>query len=85
MNSKIKHLIVLAICLINLNVIAQAKAEPPSILSVRANSREIGLYEKFELRMDIKATYSNPFNSDEIDITAEFTSPSGRKQNIWGF
>ena len=66
MNRTIKHFVVLTICLINVTFIAQAKAEPPSILSIRPNSREIGLYEKFELRIDIKATYTNPFNSNEI-------------------
>ena len=85
MNRITKHLIVLAICLINITFISQTQADVPSILSIRPNSRTIGLYEKFELRIDIKATYTNPFNSNEIDLTAEFTSPSGRKYNIWGF
>ncbi len=68
-----------------LSMVTLARAKPPSILSVRANSAQIGLYEKFELRIDLKAAYSNPFDPDEIDIRAEFTAPSGRKWNVCGF
>ena len=59
--------------------------EPPRISSARSESRTVGLYEKFELRVDLDATYANPFDPDEIDLRAEFTSPSGKKQTIWGF
>jgi len=45
----------------------------------------IGLYEKFELRIDLEATYSNPFDPDQIDLWTEFTAPSGKTQTIWGF
>ncbi len=64
---------------------APVTAKPPSILSVRPNSGQIGLYEKFELRIDLDAAYSNPFDPDHIDLTVEFTAPSGKKWNIWGF
>ena len=60
-------------------------AEPPSILSVRPESTTVGLYEKFELRVDLKATYTNPYDPDEIDLRAELRSPSGRKWTIRGF
>ncbi|MFC1604604.1 DUF5060 domain-containing protein [Planctomycetota bacterium] len=82
---KMKHLPIMLIgliCVVKVNI---APAEPPSILSVRADSRRVGLYEKFELRIDLKAAYNNPFDPDEIDLSAEFTSPSGKKQNVWGF
>ena len=62
-----------------------AAAEPPSILSVRADSGKVGLYEKFELRIDLEAAYNNPFDPDQIDLIAEFTSLSGKKWNVWGF
>jgi hypothetical protein len=70
------------LCVAAASVVA---AEQPSILSVRPNSTTVGLYEKFELLIDLKAAISNPFDPDEIDVRTEFTSPSGRKQNIWGF
>ncbi len=46
---------------------------------------EIGLYEKFELNIDLRATFSNPFDPEEVDLWAEFTAPSGKVQKIWGF
>jgi hypothetical protein len=85
MKSTTKYCAVCFICIIIIAFAAEAEAQPPSIVSVRPNSNKIGLYEKFELYIDIRADYTNPFNPDEIDITAEFTSPSGRKQRIWGF
>ncbi|MBL7185607.1 MAG: DUF5060 domain-containing protein [Phycisphaerae bacterium] len=68
-----------------LTMVTLAAAKPPSILSVQSNSRQIGLYEKFELRIDLEAAYTNPFDPEEIDLTVEFTAPSGKKWNIWGF
>jgi len=70
------------ICILTVNL---AAAEPPSISSVRADSRMVGLYEKFELRIDLNAAYNNPFDPDEIDLSTEFTSPSGKKWNVCGF
>ncbi len=46
---------------------------------------EIGLYEKLELNVDLRATFSNPFDPDEVDLWAEFTAPSGKVQKTWGF
>ncbi|MHC4207213.1 MAG: DUF5060 domain-containing protein, partial [Planctomycetota bacterium] len=80
-----KYFPVVTIILICVIIEGVVSAEPPSILSVRAASRKVGLYDKFELRIDLKATYDNPFDPDQIDLRAEFTSPSGKKQNIRGF
>ncbi len=82
---KVNGYLLVPVSMMCLTVVTLARATPPSILSVRANSNRIGIYEKFELRIDLKAEYSNPFDPDEIDLQAEFTSPSGRKWNIWGF
>ena len=71
--------------LVCFSMVTVSSAEPPSILSVRADEATVGLYEKFELRVDLKATYTNPFDPEEIDLWAEFTAPSGKKWNIWGF
>jgi len=42
-------------------------------------------YEKLELRVDLRATYQNPYDPDEVDLWAEFTSPAGKAWKIWGF
>ncbi len=55
------------------------------INSMSENSKIIGLYKKFELTLDIKATYDNPYDPEDIDLTAEFISPSGRRSVIPGF
>src|SRR5208282_1892216 len=43
------------------------------------------LYDKFEASFSMKADYTNPFDPDQIDITATFTSPSGKQWPIHGF
>ena len=79
--------------------IARAADEGPSILSVRretgprsdlstrprSRSNTVGLYEKLELHVDLKATYANPYDPEQVDLWAEFTSPSGKPWRIWGF
>lgn len=85
MSDKIKHFLVVPMGIMCVTMVVPVTAEPPSILSVQANSANVGLYEKFELRIEIKATCTNPFDPDEIDLAAEFISPSGKKWDIWGF
>jgi len=60
-------------------------AKEPVISSIQAMSPTVGLYEKFEVRIDLTATYANPYDPEEIDVQALFTSPSGRQWPIWGF
>lgn len=57
----------------------------PQIVFIRANNDTIGMYEKFELSMDVQAEFSNPFNANEIDIYANIISPSGVRWKINGF
>jgi len=77
--------LLMAVGMMCLMIPVAAVAKPPSILSARADSAQVGLYEKFELRIDLEATYTNPFDPEQIDLKAEFTAPSGRKWNVWGF
>ena len=55
------------------------------ILSVSDNSPEIPRYGKFELTVDLEAPYKNPFNPEELDLTATFTSPSNDTVVVPGF
>src|ERR1035437_7311321 len=74
---------------------ASALAAPPAILSVRQALPEgaspadralpVGRYEKVELRVDVQATFENPYDPDDVDVWAEFTAPSGRVWQIWAF
>ena len=61
-------------------------AASPAIRSAQPSTPgPIGQYEKFELSIDLEATYTNPFDPDQVDLWAEFTAPSGKVQKIWGF
>lgn len=61
-----------------------AKAAPPEFLFIRSMD-SVGLYDKFEAGFNLKAEFVNPFDPDDIDILATFTSPSGKQWNINGF
>jgi hypothetical protein len=58
---------------------------PPEIISIRQRPDSVGIYEKLEISLEIKCEFINPFDPDEIDIHALFTSPSGKKWEIPGF
>jgi hypothetical protein len=51
-----------------------------------ANSEQIKRYEKFEITLDLKnVKYNNPFDPDDVDLFALFSSPSGAKIRINGY
>ncbi len=53
--------------------------------SVTDTLTAIGRFEKLELRIDLRATFENPYDPDQVDLWAEFTAPSGKVWKIWGF
>lgn len=60
---------------------------PPKIERVYTDKDNIRQYEKFELNivLDKKNIYENPDNPLEIDLSATFVSPGGKRFNIPGF
>jgi hypothetical protein len=60
----------------------RSKYRPPVLKRVRAVKPAVRQYGKFEADFDIDAFYVNPFNPDEIDVTALFRSPTGRTQRV---
>jgi Domain of unknown function (DUF5060) len=60
-------------------------ASLPEIINIRQRPDSTGLYEKLEISFNINAEYVNPFDPDEIDVTADFTAPSGKKWLIHAF
>jgi hypothetical protein len=50
-----------------------------------AVSYPVACYEKLELIIDLQATFQNPYDPDQIDLSTEFTAPSGKVWKIWGF
>lgn len=81
--SRIFHLCL--IVLASIPAVAQSEHAAPSVLDAYPVSDSIGLYDKFESRLVIKASYVNPFDPEDIDIMVTFTSPSGKTWNIPGF
>jgi|GEM_PF-1267459 hypothetical protein len=55
-----------------------------SIVSIGDNSPVLK-YSKFEITMSLDTTYTNPFDPAQIDITANFTSPTGVTHSVEGF
>ena len=57
----------------------------PAILSATPNLKTVPRFEKFELAVDVSASYDNPFDPGQIDLRAEFVSPAGKRTVIPGF
>jgi hypothetical protein len=58
----------------------------PSVSISAVNSGTVKKYEKFEIFLDLKNVgFENPYNPADIDIYANFTSPSGKQIKINGF
>ena len=73
------------------NELTAKKNKPPifkeklAINSISENKKKTGMYEKFELTLDISATYHDAFDPDQIAIESHFTSPSGKAIDLCGF
>ena len=85
MRSKARRRAIVLMALIEIAILRVVAAEGPAVLAMRCDAQTVGLYEKFELRVDLRADYANPFDPEEIDVWAEFTAPSGKIWRIWGF
>lgn len=62
-----------------------SQAGPLAIRSVTPSCFTVERYGLLELRVDLSATYQNPFDPDEIDVTARVRAPSGRVFTVPGF
>jgi hypothetical protein len=56
-----------------------------AIHSVTPNRTTVSQFEKFELTLDMSGSYDNPFAPEQVDLTAEFITPSGKKLSVPGF
>ncbi|MEO5891417.1 MAG: DUF5060 domain-containing protein [Ferruginibacter sp.] len=57
----------------------------PVFNSIAPNSNSIPRFDKFEISLDISATYTNPYDYDDIKVQCIFNAPSGRKDTVEGF
>jgi hypothetical protein len=54
--------------------------------AVKKNADPVGRYEKLELTAPLTGLECrNPYDPGEVDLTAEFTAPSGKKWSVCGF
>ncbi len=60
-------------------------AQAPVINGITPNTTSPGKYEKFEVALNLTATYTNPYDYDEIAVSATFTTPSGKVEVVEGF
>jgi len=62
--------------------IVKSKYKLPKIMDLKINSDTIGIYDRFEASFYIDSYYENPFNFKEIEVLANFYSPSGKVYTV---
>ncbi|NUP99975.1 MAG: DUF5060 domain-containing protein, partial [Armatimonadetes bacterium] len=62
-----------------------AMNQPLVIRAVSLDKATVPRYGRLELSIDLQATYDNPFDPEQIDVTAAFLAPSGRELTVPGF
>jgi len=55
------------------------------IRNVRLPAAQVACYERIELTVDLSATYSNPFDPEDIALDAQITLPDGKTVSVPGF
>lgn len=73
------------IFIISSSFLSTTLAQMPIITAVEPVSQSVAQYEKFEAKLELTANYSNPYDYDDIAITALFTAPDGRSFTVDGF
>lgn len=75
--------------LISLNILLVSawiiSAQAPVIQAVNPVATSVEQFGKFEASLDIRASWSNPYDYDEIAVTAVFTGPDNRPITVEGF
>lgn len=62
-----------------------AQTEKLALISAKANGTTVERYGLFELTVDLKATFDNPFDPEEVDLFAEFVPPGAEPVRVNGF
>ena len=62
-----------------------AQDRPAAIGAVSSSAERVPAYSRFELAVDVKATYSNPFDPEDIALDGHFVTPSGKEEVVPGF
>ena len=57
----------------------------PVINEVHLLTGSVEMYGKFEAELDLSATFDNPYDYDQLSISAVFNAPSGNSKEVDGF
>ncbi len=77
----IKHYLPLLLTMMTTSVFAQT----PVINSVTPVAVSVEQWGKFEAAVGLTATYTNPYDYDQVRVYAEFTGPDGATTTVDGF
>lgn len=55
------------------------------LISVTQNAESVLRFGKFEITLELRADYDNPFDPEQVDVHADFTSPTGKIHRVNGF
>jgi Domain of unknown function (DUF5060) len=58
---------------------------PPRIGAITADRTSLGRYERIELTVELTATFKQPFDSQQVALSASFQAPSGAAWEVPGF
>lgn len=61
------------------------KPAPPAFRNVRASATKVACYEKFELTFSLPDRYLNPFDPEQVSVSARFEDPTGAVTSVNGF
>lgn len=75
----------LVFVLVSVALRADTPPPPPIVNNVDILTPSVERFGKFEAKVDLTASYSNPFDYDDIAVTATFLSPSSVVKNVDGF
>jgi len=59
--------------------------KPLAIKAVAVDRRQVKVFERVTLDVDLEATFDNPFDADDVRIDAEVTEPNGKRRSAPGF
>ncbi len=71
--------------LVDLNNVSLTSDQNPLSLLCEDFPKKVGLYELMVFPLNLKGTYNNPFNPEDINVQAVFTTPSGITEAITAF
>jgi hypothetical protein len=75
------------LCLADVQLLRLPDALPDAnaMYNVRPNAVQVGRYDKFELSFNLRRTYDNPFDPEQVDVRGRFVCPDGSVVVVPGF